>query len=100
MKQTIRQYWESQVNHQLYMLGVNFDRHYYADDVLPKTKIDTLKRFYHAFHELDMMRDLNESNAKIYRTDNTKDIDWVKVTRINKSTLKKKLKLVKELLHD
>ena len=98
-KQTLKQYWMAQVNHQIYMLGIGFPRERYKDHILPKLKTDTLKEFYHKCNELDMMRSFNEGNARIYNTANTKEMDWVKVRRINKNAHRKKLKLVKEILH-
>ena len=88
----------AQVNHQLYMLGVGFPKDHYKDNVLPKLKINVLKEFYYKYNELDMMRKFNEDNARIYGIASTKEIDWAKIRRINSRALRKKIKLVKEIL--
>ena len=79
-------------------MGAGFPREYYAKHKVAYLKVDELKKFYHAYHELDMIKSFNFGNANFYHTKNTTDVDMAKVRKINSSILRKKMKLIGELI--
>lgn len=91
---TMKKFWCSLIEDQIYLMGVGFPREYYAKSILPKKTVKTLKEFWHKCEDIRIKCKFELSNAGFY----TPRPDWPLVKQANQKADNRRHKLIKRIL--